>query len=917
MSMLLVHELHEARDRILLLKQRLDEAKAKELPAYRKFIDEQIASLEDGLQQARIPESYRVAVVGRFKVGKSSFVNKLVGERLAGVHTNPETAAISIFRYGDEARAEVELISASEWDRLKADYEEDPKHPEVKRYDSFITFNERSTRKEKNASESPRPKADLAALIREWVTPAGKVHTIRAQKWDTKEGKKAFLSDIKRFTSGQEPLHYLVNKLTVYAPIPILRDQIELIDTPGLDDTEFFRVRLTEELVKDVDAILFLTSSGASYSNSDKDFIVRQLRQKQIKHLQLIVTKCDETFKNACTDARANDDDEPTYKDFTEKETKRVRELTKDTLNELLQSNQLTDDEGYYYLQQLDNVPVQLVSTTFHDEGDQERGGIAAVRDGLYRTLSTSNRFEQARTILSDRLDSVLERLRRAFNERLNTLEGEFDPAKVRAEIESIRAVLSKKIDAFGERSGEALGLLKKDQAAFFKTLPVHLDNVELQAKDVLGDSEKADLGKFWKTRRYGGWGYLGNLQSRVADRVFPKVETVLNELRSHLESFMSLTERQLGSLQSELAALEADRQLSGLEPIALASIQLPLFEGLRRTFQSLGEQERDGIVSKLEAFVTDSVKSRLDQAREEVSNIWGKGTTVRQNDTVSDFYGKIRALLAEALRTHLDHRIHEFAEAIQTNAESVVPRIREGSEGVIRERVAAIESTLAIAAEGKKEQVAAYLGEMVALLRNFAANPEALPPVRKPVLVAASAGHESDEAESIAIEPPTTGAPAISEQHYEIADGATGYTYERIFRPYIDDAASIVVEDPYIRMPHQVDNFARFCALGIRCGAVKKIELITGKQWGEDTDEADSRLETLKRDLQTRGIALTWERKTSIHDREIRFDNGWIVKIGRGLDIYYKPETWIGLEAADFSLRRCRQTKVDVYRTS
>jgi ribosome biogenesis GTPase A len=41
------------------------------------------------------PKSYKVAVVGRFKTGKSSFVNELLGARLASEDTNPETAAIT------------------------------------------------------------------------------------------------------------------------------------------------------------------------------------------------------------------------------------------------------------------------------------------------------------------------------------------------------------------------------------------------------------------------------------------------------------------------------------------------------------------------------------------------------------------------------------------------------------------------------------------------------------------------------------------------------------------------------------------------------------------------------------------------------------------------------------------------------
>jgi GTPase SAR1 family protein len=562
MSMLLVHELHEARDRILLLKQTLEQAWHKELPAYRQFIVDQIARLSEALNEAHIPDRYRVAVVGRFKVGKSAFVNKLAGERLAGVDTNPETAAISIFQYDTQTRAEVALVSAEDWQQLKDGHAEGPKNPEVKRYDRFIHFNERPPRKDKEGKVIPRSQTDLNALVKHWVEPGGKIHELKAEKWDTRDGKKGFLAAIKKFTSAQEPLHYLVNQLTIHAPIPILRDQIELIDTPGLDDTEHFRVRLTEELVKDVDAILFLTVSGASYSQSDKEFILRQLRRRQIKHLQLIITKCDETFENAVRDAKANDDNPPTFDAFRLRESNRVRSESKATLDELLQSNQLTDDEGYYFIEQLNNVPVHLVSTKYHDDGEIEKGGIDAVRDGLYRVLSTSNRFEQARSILSDRLGTALERLRRAYGERLNTLEREFDPAKVLEEIESIRSALSRKLDSFGKHSGEAIGLLANDQEALFKILPVHLDGIAMQAKDVLGELEKADLIKHWKTRRRGYWGTLLDLQAKVADRVFPKVEAVLNELRNHLEAFMGQAERKLAQLQSELGVLEAEHKL-------------------------------------------------------------------------------------------------------------------------------------------------------------------------------------------------------------------------------------------------------------------------------------------------------------------------------------------------------------------
>ena len=30
------------------------------------------------------------------------------------------------------------------------------------------------------------------------------------------------------------------------------------------------------------------------------------------------------------------------------------------------------------------------------------------------------------------------------------------------------------------------------------------------------------------------------------------------------------------------------------------------------------------------------------------------------------------------------------------------------------------------------------------------------------------------------------------------------------------------------------------------------------------------------------------------LHDRAIKPDNGWVIKIGRGLDVYQKPESWL-----------------------
>lgn len=48
---------------------------------------------------------------------------------------------------------------------------------------------------------------------------------------------------------------------------------------------------------------------------------------------------------------------------------------------------------------------------------------------------------------------------------------------------------------------------------------------------------------------------------------------------------------------------------------------------------------------------------------------------------------------------------------------------------------------------------------------------------------------------------------------------------------------------------------------------------------------------------------------------REIRIDTGWSAKIGRGLDIYQKPDNWFTVGSNDLSLRPCLETMVDIFR--
>ncbi|MCW5599544.1 MAG: BREX system Lon protease-like protein BrxL, partial [Nitrosomonas sp.] len=154
-----------------------------------------------------------------------------------------------------------------------------------------------------------------------------------------------------------------------------------------------------------------------------------------------------------------------------------------------------------------------------------------------------------------------------------------------------------------------------------------------------------------------------------------------------------------------------------------------------------------------------------------------------------------------------------------------------------------------------------------------------------------------------------------LKEQHFSILYGDTGYSYESIFGPYLQGAKTVVIEDPYIRLQHQIQNFVRFCETVLKAGTVKKISLITGYDDKVQLVDIAEKLDEIKQSLLELDVELEVKLNPNIHDREIRLDNGWVIKIGRGLDFYQKPGGWFEVGANDLSLRKCLETKVDIFR--
>ncbi|KAK7077435.1 MIT domain-containing protein 1 [Halocaridina rubra] len=145
----------------------------------------------------------------------------------------------------------------------------------------------------------------------------------------------------------------------------------------------------------------------------------------------------------------------------------------------------------------------------------------------------------------------------------------------------------------------------------------------------------------------------------------------------------------------------------------------------------------------------------------------------------------------------------------------------------------------------------------------------------------------------------------------------STGHSYETIFGDLIDETlSSVEVEDAYIRSIHQIYNFLKFCELLVHKGPhLRNITLRTSRDPSPaEHSTQNQRLSEIRASLLKHSVKLTVEYSDTIHDREIRFDSGWIIKIGRGLDYFKKPDSKFCLGWSDYHFRQCHQTTVDIF---
>ena len=164
------------------------------------------------------------------------------------------------------------------------------------------------------------------------------------------------------------------------------------------------------------------------------------------------------------------------------------------------------------------------------------------------------------------------------------------------------------------------------------------------------------------------------------------------------------------------------------------------------------------------------------------------------------------------------------------------------------------------------------------------------------------------------AIDPLSPDRPP-QEQNLDIAEGQKGISFEKLFRPYVRGAKRIRVFDPYIRLQYQIYNFMSFCEVLEPSGEMLKLDLITACHKYQK-NELEQKLSELQTGLRRDHIELDYRFDDELHDRWIETDTGWRIMLGRGLDIFQKPDDKFTLGFLDQTKRKCRATTITYTRS-
>ncbi len=303
--------------------------------------------LKQTLQEMRPKDrNLKVGIIGRVKAGKSSLLNALIfeGKEVLPKAATPMTASLTVLKYAEKLSAEVELYNEKDIAELKNDYE---------RYEKeFQRIVEEEVNKQKE-KQNPLNRAkegiknignSMFARNKSEDAPKERVLSDKEISEKAKRIAKNALEGNDRLVSSHDQYEKIKNSrinlknidtriqanslgelkrellqfvgadgkympytkaVQIYLNNPNLKD-LEVIDTPGVNDPIVSREERTKALLKDCDVVFIISPSSQFLTDSDMSLFDRVSNKEGLQEIYFVASQIDSAINNASEVQKSN-----------------------------------------------------------------------------------------------------------------------------------------------------------------------------------------------------------------------------------------------------------------------------------------------------------------------------------------------------------------------------------------------------------------------------------------------------------------------------------------------------------------------------------------------------------------------------------------------------------------------------------
>lgn len=195
-------------------------------------------------------DKFKIQIVGTFSNGKSTVINALLGENVLPAYALPTTAVINEVKYGDSKGA--------------------------------ILYFRNPLPENLPKSLSPKALGHMKAHGMKNIPP------LRVNYNE--------IEDYVVIPMGEDPREMLLEspyeKVELFWPLPMLKEGVEIIDSPGLNESDT-RARVTMDYLAKADAILFVLAADHLCAQDEMHFIENNLKENGFTEPFFVVNKYD------------------------------------------------------------------------------------------------------------------------------------------------------------------------------------------------------------------------------------------------------------------------------------------------------------------------------------------------------------------------------------------------------------------------------------------------------------------------------------------------------------------------------------------------------------------------------------------------------------------------------------------------